>query len=161
MFILKLIFHISAIFSKFFYKLIYGKKIKMGKSITWRRKMSIMISSEGLLLIGSNCFFNNNCSLNCNSKIIIGDNCIFGECVKIYDHNHRFSDKNKLIKDQGFSNGSIIIGKNCWIGSNVVILKDSKIGDNCVIGAGCVIKGDIPDSTIVRNDSCLRFEDII
>ncbi len=161
MIILKLIFHIFAFFSKFFYKLIYGKKIKIGKSVTWRRKMNIMISLEGSLSIGSNCFFNNFCSLNCNSNVTIGDNCIFGEGVKIYDHDHRFSDKNKLIKDQGFSNGSVIIGKNCWIGSNVVILKNSKIGENCVIGAGCVIHGEIPDNTIVRNDSCLRFEDII
>ena len=44
----------------------------------------------------------------------------------------------------------IIIGNNCWIASNVVILKGTKIGNNCVIGAGCIVSGIIPDNSIVR-----------
>ena len=46
--------------------------------------------------------------------------------------------------------GSIRIGNNCWIASNAVILKGAEIGDNCVIGAGCVVKGVIPSGSIVR-----------
>lgn len=160
MIVLKLIFHISALFSKIFYKLIYGKKLKIGKSVTWRRKISIMISSKGTVSIGEKCFFNNYCSLNSNLNVTIGDNCLFGENVKIYDHNHRFRNTNTPIKEQGFSDGKISIGNQCWIGSNVVILKDTIIGDNCVIGAGCVIKGTIPPKTIVKNNSELIYEQI-
>lgn len=52
---------------------------------------------------------------------------------------------------QGFSSSEISIGDNCWIASNVVILKGVNIGNNVVIGAGCVIYKDIPDHTIVIN----------
>lgn len=40
------------------------------------------------------------------------------------------------------------IGKHVWIGSNVVILKGVTIGDNAVIGAGCVVDRDVPECAI-------------
>ena len=35
------------------------------------------------------------------------------------------------------------------MGANSVILKGTKIGKNSVIGAGCVLKGDIPPNSLV------------
>lgn len=72
--------------------------------------------------------------------------------MKIYDHNHRFNQHIE-IKQQGFSNGSVIIGQHCWMGSNVMILKNTVIGDNCVIGAGTVVSGTIPSNSIVKAGS--------
>ena len=43
----------------------------------------------------------------CSKKVYIGDNSIIGENVKIYDHNHSFSDKNKLIKEQGYKDSDL------------------------------------------------------
>lgn len=44
--------------------------------------------------------------------------------------------------------GSVSIGNNVWIGANTVILRDSIIGDNAVIAAGSVVKGNIPPNTV-------------
>ena len=43
----------------------------------------------------------------------------------------------------------VVIGKNVWIGANTTILAGTHIGDNCVIAAGSVIKGDIEKSKLV------------
>ena len=80
---------------------------------------------NGLISIGDNVFFNRDCSINSHKHIEIGDDCIFGENVKIYDHNHVFNRINQLIRNQGYTNENVIIGKNCWIGSNVIILSRS------------------------------------
>lgn len=56
----------------------------------------------------------------------------------------------KPIKEQGYSSEKIVIGNHCWIGSNAVILKGVHIGDNSVIGAGCIISTDVPKNTIVK-----------
>ena len=104
------------------------------------------------IAIGKNCFFNNNCSINCLGNIEIGDDNQFGESVLIYDHNHQFKDKSVLISDQGYTIGPIKIGNNCWIGSHVVILKDVTIGDNVVIGAGCVIHKSVADNSVIKNN---------
>lgn len=153
MIIIKIWFHIMASLKKILYKIIYGNKLAIGRFTTWRRNFSVMIANEGKVIIGTNCFFNNDCTIGANKLVKIGDGTIIGENVKIYDHNHRFADIGKSIKKQGFSDGSVCIGRHCWIGSNVCILKNADIGDNCVIGAGCVISGKINDNTIVRIDT--------
>ena len=58
---------------------------------------------------------------------------------------------------QGYNTAPIKIGHDCWIGSNVVILKGVTIGDNVIVGAGCIIKEDIPNNMIVRGDIKLNL----
>lgn len=45
--------------------------------------------------------------------------------------------------------GSITIGHNTFIGACSFILPGTQIGANCIIGAGTVIRGIIPDNSIV------------
>lgn len=88
---------------------------------------------------------------------MIGNGNIFGENVKLYDHNHRYQNKSLSLKEQGFVTNPIIIGNNCWFGSNVTILQGVHIGNNCVIGANCLIYNDIEDNSIVTCDSKIRI----
>jgi acetyltransferase-like isoleucine patch superfamily enzyme len=112
------------------------------------------------MTIGKDNFFNNNCSLNCLGRITIGDNNLFGESVKLYDHNHIFNQKDILVVNQGFKRGEIKIGNNCWIGSNCTILNNVTIGDNVVVGANCLIHTSIPSNTIVRSAAKTLNSDI-
>jgi acetyltransferase-like isoleucine patch superfamily enzyme len=41
------------------------------------------------------------------------------------------------------------IGDCCFIGSHAVVLKGTVVGNRCVIGAGAVVSGEVPDDTIV------------
>ncbi len=136
------------------FDLLYGKKFRHGK-IVCRRNLSILIEKNGMLSIGTGCFFNNDCSITSLNKIVIGNNTLFGENVKIYDHNYHINTKD-LIKRSGHVCGEVIIGDNCWIGSNSVILKGASIGNNCVIGAGCIINNKIDDNMLVINDNSLK-----
>ena len=147
----KLICHIMCFFKKIMYYIVYGKQIKIGKNVTWRKRFNLVIDKDAMVVIGDNCFFNNDCSINAIKKIVIGNGCLMGENVKIYDHNHRFRDRYTPIKEQGFSVSEVKIGNHCWIGSNVVILKGAQIGDNCVIGAGVVVAGVIKSNSILKN----------
>lgn len=139
----KIFYKVNSILKKMFFKIIYNKQIDFGHKLNFRKRFNITIEKNGKLSIGNNVFFNNGCSINVLNEIVIEDDCIFGEDVKIYDHNHIFKYKNKLIREQGMKVGTIHIGKNCWIGSNVIILKGVEIGENCVIGAGAVISENI------------------
>lgn len=149
MLILKLKYHIIAILKQFGYRLLYGKRISWGTGTTFRSGFHLMIGRQGQVRIGDHCFFNHDCSINCLDQVEIGPGTIFGEGVRIYDHNHRFSDATTPIKEQGYVTSPVQIGSHCWIGSNVVILRRARIGDHCVIGAGCVVNGIVADNTIV------------
>lgn len=152
------VYHTKALLKKCFFKTIYGKKVFIGSKVTWRRNFSLIIGPKAYVKIGNNSFFNHECTLDATTGIEIGKGTLFGENVKVYDHNHRFSSFNKPIKEQGYSSNKVVIGNHCWIGSNVVILKGVHIGNNCVIGAGCVISTNIPENTLVKVDSSKLVE---
>jgi acetyltransferase-like isoleucine patch superfamily enzyme len=111
----------------------------------------IRVGPGANLFIGKNVFWNNYTSVTCMYEIRIGNNVMLGEGVKIYDHNHKIDKKLSLtIHRNELTYGSVHIGDNSWIGSNVIILKGVKIGSNCVIGAGCLIHKNIPSNSIVK-----------
>jgi len=128
--------------------MLYPHQLKINK-LSFRRGFSIV--AKGNVSIGNKVFFNNYCSINAIESVIIGDDCIFGENVHIYDHNHVYNSSQLPIRKSGYSSSPVIIGRNCWIGSNCIILKGVKIGDNCVIGSGVIVYEDIPSDTIVYN----------
>lgn len=138
------------------------KKLVIKENVACRKFCSFLMFPGASLIIGSNVFFNNGCSINCLGSIDIGDNSIFGEGVKIYDHNHAYHYENGILKfeREKFTIGSVKIGKNCWIGSGVTILNNVEIGDNVIIGANNLIYKSIPSNTIVKatNDYLISAE---
>lgn len=133
-----------------YYRLCFGKQFSFNGSLKFRRRFVVNISTQdAMLVIGNNCFFNNGCSINVRHKVTIGNDCLFGENVCLYDHDHDFSNKDIKIRKQGFICKAVSIGDNCWFGSNVTILKGVTIGSNCIIGAGAVITKDIGDNSVI------------
>ena len=133
------------------YKSIYGKAFSVPINVSFRKGFHVVIEDAGRINISDHVFFNNYCTIMSRSFITIGEGTIFGENVKIYDHNHCYKDITLPLKVQGYTSAPITIGKHCWIASNVVILKGVTIGNNCVIGAGCVVYKDVPANTVLVN----------
>jgi len=110
-------------------------------NLSSRKNLNIFVS-QGALVFKKNCFVNNNCSFNCLEYIQVGENTIFGESVKIYDHDHLI-DENYVVSKNDFVTSPVMIGANCWIGSNTVILKGVSIADNVIIGANSLVNKSI------------------
>ena len=94
--------------------------------------------------------------ISCHEKIIIGNGCQFGPNVKIFDNNHCFNAEQGVLST--YKSTPITIGENCWIGTNVVILKGTYIGKHTVIGAGCIVSGTIPECSIVTQCRDLQIK---
>lgn len=132
--------------------------IQIGPNVIFNEFCNVLIFKNGSLKIGTGVFFNNYCSINCLHLITIGNNTIVGESVKIYDHNHAYQKKPVIAIQPGqYTLGAVTIGNNCWIGSNVTILKGVTIGDNVIIGANCLIYESIPSNSIVKADISLQI----
>ena len=93
----------------------------------------------GELIIGDKCFFNQNVSITCKKKIVIGDRCQIANNVVIVDHDHAGSEN-----WGSYVETPVTIGNDVWIGANVVIMRGTTIGDKAVIGAGSIVKGEVP-----------------
>lgn len=122
-------------------------KVEIGKFNQNRGPLYIGVEN-GRLSIGNHCFFNINGSITCLEAVEIGNFCKFGNNLVIVDHDHNFKTTSPE-----FLASPIKIGHNVWVGANVIILRGTNIGDNCVIAAGSVVKGNIPENTIFVKDT--------
>jgi len=98
--------------------------------------------------IGNNVATNNNILFCAASKIIIGEETLIGQYVTFLDHDAHGIEPDKRRTSIG-NIGDIEIGRNVWIGNNVMILTGTKIGNNSVVATGSVVKGSFPENVII------------
>ena len=125
-------------------------KLYLGKRVRAHTGTKIKIRNNAVLEIGNNVAFNYDCVVVSRNKICIGDGCEIGPGVLIYDHDHDV--KNYSLQEGKYVSSPTIIGKNVWIGANVIILRGTEIGDNSVIAAGTVVKGKYNNNSLIRNN---------
>lgn len=123
-------------------------KVTIGRLVRCQSNVRIRARKNAVLRIGDNTAFNNGCVVTCHYNVYIGSGVEFGQNVLIYDHDHDFRAEGG-IKAKKYKYGAVSIGDNCWIGANTVILRGTSIGNNSVVGAGCVIKGHYPENSVI------------
>lgn len=175
-------FYFVGFFKLIFYKIIYPSKLKLnflthikpsvtlqldrGSTLILRRNIkirsysSVSVRKNALCDIGDNVFFNKFCSINCHESIKIGNSVLFGESVKMYDHDHKYS-ASFGVDPKKYTSEPIHIGESCWIGSGVIILKGTILGENSVVGAGTVLKGYYPPNSLIYSQKEIVVKHIL
>ena len=102
-------------------------QLDIGQDVIFQSFTSLNVASGAQLKLGTRVFFNDHCTVRCQHSIEIGKDTMFGDGVRIFDHNHQYS--NYHIEKIDFTVAPVKIGANCWIGANTVILKGVTIGD--------------------------------
>lgn len=105
---------------------------------------------SGDVLIGECSYLNSGCVLYSGNGISIGNNVLIAANCTLAPVNHAYRDKNKLIRCQGFSEdrGGIVIEDDVWIGANCVLLDGAFLRRGCVVGAGSLVRGELPEYSI-------------
>ena len=76
--------------------------------------------------------------------------------MKIISANH--SKNNYLTWEK---NEGIVINKNVWIGTNVVILPGVKIGKNSIIAAGSIVTKSFDDNSLIAGNPAKLIKKLI
>jgi acetyltransferase-like isoleucine patch superfamily enzyme len=99
----------------------------------------------GDLVIGADCSINSGSVIYTGNGIRIGDAVAIAANCTLAPTNHAISDRNRLIKDQGFqpSKGGIVIEDDVWLGAGVVVLDGAVIRRGAVVAAGAVVRGEL------------------
>lgn len=122
--------------------------ITFGTDIGLRDHVCVSARSKAEIILGNNVFLNNGCQIIAHERIILGDNVRCGQNTMFFDHDYDYKVLDGFSRKK-FKCSPIVVGSGTWIGAGCIILRGTKIGSNCVIGAGTVLKGVIPDNTIV------------
>ncbi len=83
-------------------------------------------------------------------KVIIGKDVMMGPSCNILSFNHSTTRIDIPMCEQGFQNERIVvIDDDVWIGMNVIILPGVHVGKGAIIGAGSVVRKDVPEYSVV------------
>ena len=103
---------------------------------------------EGSMRIGDKVVLGRNNTVNCYLDVEIGAASIVADWVYVTDFDHRSEDVHVPIKDQGIVKAPVRIGPDTWIGVKASVLRGSRIGRGCVLGAHAMVREDIPDFAV-------------
>jgi carbonic anhydrase/acetyltransferase-like protein (isoleucine patch superfamily) len=104
---------------------------------------------DAIIRIGARSRLNGAC-LHAWKQVSIGEGCLLAAGVQIFDSNgHKVLPEGRRTASKDEPR-SVHIGNDVWLGLNVVVLPGTWIGDNVVVGANSVLRGEIPSNSIVR-----------
>ena len=108
--------------------------------------------------IGDNFFSNfNTVFIDC-SRIVIGNNVMFGPNCCIDGAGH---PTDSVRRNEGYEYAyPITIEDDVWLGSGVHIMPGVTIGRGCVIGAGSIVTKDIPPYSLAVGNPCHVIREI-
>lgn len=115
----------------------------------------------GDVLIGERCYINSGCVFYSGNGIQIGNDVLVAANCTLAPVNHAFRDRDRLIREQGFSpsRGGIVIEDDVWIGANCVLLDGAVLRRGCVVGAGSLVRGELPAYTICRGTPAVPVDE--
>ncbi|KZP15604.1 trimeric LpxA-like protein, partial [Athelia psychrophila] len=98
--------------------------------------------------IGTDSGIGPNTTLSDVCSIKIGDRTLITYNVSIITATHPNSPESRQGSRGKEYAKPIVIGDDCWIGANAVILPGIKVGNRITIGAGAVVTKDILDGSV-------------
>lgn len=117
-----------------------------------RGNISVIGGESAKLFIDENCTLQNTKIFMNDEKgvsVKIGKDCMFSYDIAIWaSDTHQILD-NKSNEIINFSSSGIEIGNHVWCGTRCVILKDVKISDNTVVGAGSIVTSKFDRGNII------------
>ena len=118
-----------------------------------QRTIIVSRTKEAKINIGNNVGISGT-TIYARKVISIGDNTLIGGNVKIFDNDfHPIEVEARNIDDKDtIRTREVVIGKDCFVGCNSIILKGTKIGDGSVVGAGSVVCGEFPGGVIIAGN---------
>lgn len=124
-----------------------GGSLELGERVRIHSGCKLKVRKNGRFVLGEDVKINYGCMFFCHDEIVINAGVEFGPNVLIYDHDHDFRNSGGL-KAGYYKSAPVRIGENSWIGANSVILKGTNIGKDCVIAAGSIVQGNVPDGRL-------------
>jgi acetyltransferase-like isoleucine patch superfamily enzyme len=140
-----------------------------------RCEAGVVVKTPSRLLLGRDVVLQRRALLHCGGKdwcdygggIELGDGVVIGPGCTLYGagtirvgaFSHlgpgamlmaqagNAGSQDRLSARPGHVNEPIVIGQGVWVGAGAVILGNTRLGDNCVIGPNSVVSGDYPAGT--------------
>lgn len=132
-----------------------------------RKYMSLynsLLRRNGFKLKGTPRFIAKSVKFDDFSKITLGDRLVASMNVHFLTHDYSFTTALIAIGEEPKTDigilRDIVVGDNVFIGMNCILLPGANIGNHVIVGAGSVVRGIIPDYSLVAGNPAVVIGDI-
>lgn len=99
---------------------------------------------DGFLTIENNVHIGRNCKIDHTGNVLIKENCLLSENVKILSHSHGYDPRSEPVPK------SLVINENCWFGLNTIITENCNlIVKNTIIATSSVVSKNILEENCI------------
>jgi acetyltransferase-like isoleucine patch superfamily enzyme len=124
-----------------------GSNVAIGSG-SWLNVNDRKSPSDGLV-IGDNCFIGKRNFFSVGRSIVLRDYCLTALNCAFIGSSHRYHDPMSAYMTTGVTlDADIYVGANCFFGYGSQVIGNVRIGHGCVIGAGALIRTDIPPFSV-------------
>jgi acetyltransferase-like isoleucine patch superfamily enzyme len=133
---------------------LYGtKSISVGKGVLVMPGAWLAVERQAwergpVLRIGDGVAMRTNCTISAAESIVVEDDVVFGGGVTIVDSDHTWDAGHPNVLYNPLVTSPVRIGRGSWVGDRATVLRGTDIGEFCLIGAGSVVRGVIPNHSI-------------
>ncbi len=115
-----------------------------------------LLKRYGFKLKGTPRFIAKSARFDDFNRITLGDRLVVSMNVHFLTHDYSYTTALISIDEKPKTDigvlREIIIGDNVFIGMNSILLPGTKIGNNVIIGTGSIVRGTIPDYSVVAGN---------
>ncbi|MGK5627506.1 acyltransferase [Streptomyces sp. URMC 123] len=128
-----------------------GDHCVIGEQVTLTAGMmpDLDLGPDPVVCIGNGLVLGRGSHVVASLPVVIGDDVYCGPYVYITSDNHSYDDPHQPIGKQWPRSQPVEIGSGSWLGAGAVILPGARLGRNVVVAAGAVVRGEVPDHSVV------------
>ncbi|MCL4164522.1 UNVERIFIED_CONTAM: hypothetical protein GTU68_021911 [Idotea baltica] len=114
--------------------------------------VSAKFTFHGNISIGSYSRVGDNCHLDGEGAVQIGEGSILAPSVVVLSSSHIYDQDMCLPYSQGDKKAPVVIGRGVWVGWGAIILPGVTVGDAAVVAAGSVVAKDVRSGEVVAGN---------
>lgn len=126
-----------------------------------RVRKTVRINGGGVVRVGADTLLNGSWII-AETAVEIGERCLISDAGLMDTDFHNLEPELRHDPPSERTRAPITVGTNAWIGAQALVLKGTSIGDDSVVAAGAVARGDIPERVVVAGNPAVvvrKFDD--
>jgi acetyltransferase-like isoleucine patch superfamily enzyme len=132
-----------------------GGNILIGDDCQLGKNVIINAPQNNTIFVGERTTFYGNVQIS--GTVTIGSDVLFANNINVLSSTHTIKGRKKIremdaeyVQQHGAPpSDPVVIGDDCWIGLNAVLLPGTKLSKGCVVAAGAVVKGTFDEYSII------------